>query len=131
MRKTFKYRLYPTKQQQRLLEQQLEECRWLYNHVLAQRKMAWEECQQSLRLYDQQATLLALKTERPALGGVQSQVLQNFAVRLARAFQAFYRRLTAGETPGYPRFRGIGRYDSLTFPEVSVGCPLDAAERRL
>jgi putative transposase len=29
MRKTFKYRLYPTKEQRRLLEQQLEECRWL------------------------------------------------------------------------------------------------------
>ena len=52
MRKTFKYRLYPTKQQQRLLAQQLEERRWLYNHLLAQRKTAWEECQQSLRLYD-------------------------------------------------------------------------------
>ena len=36
--KTFKYRLYPTKQQQRLLEQQLEECRWLYNHLLAERR---------------------------------------------------------------------------------------------
>jgi hypothetical protein len=33
--KTFKYRLYPNQQQQRLLEQQLEECRWLYNHLLA------------------------------------------------------------------------------------------------
>lgn len=35
MLKTLKYRLYPNKQQQHLLEQQLEECRWLYNHLLA------------------------------------------------------------------------------------------------
>jgi putative transposase len=61
MRRTFKYRLYPTKQQQRLLEQQLEECRWLYNHLLAERRDAWEQRQESLRLYDQQATLPALK----------------------------------------------------------------------
>jgi hypothetical protein len=27
--KAFQYRLYPTKKQQRLLERQLEECRWL------------------------------------------------------------------------------------------------------
>ena len=56
MRKTFKHRLYPTKQQQHLLAQQLEECRWLYNHLLAERKMAWEERQEAVRLYDQQGT---------------------------------------------------------------------------
>jgi putative transposase len=64
---TFKYRLYPAKQQQRLLGQQLEECRWVYNHLLAQRRDAWEQRQESLRLYDQQATLPALKVNRPAL----------------------------------------------------------------
>jgi putative transposase len=65
MRKTFKYRLYPTKQQQRLLDEQLEERRWLYNHLLAERKQAWEERQEVVRLYEQQATLPALKAERP------------------------------------------------------------------
>jgi putative transposase len=132
MRKTFKYRLYPTTQQQRLLDQQLEECRWLYNHLLAERRDAWEQRGESVRLYDQHATLPALKAERPALAGVQSQVLQNVAVRLDLAFQAFFRRLKAGERePGYPRFRGEGRYDSFTFPQVPVGCTLDAVARRL
>jgi putative transposase len=131
MRKTFKYRLYLTKQQQRLLEQQLEECRWLYNHLLAERRDAWEQRQESVRLYDQQATLPALKATRPALAGVHSQVLQNVAVRLDLAFQAFFRRVRTGETPGYPRFRGRGRYDSVTFPQVPVGCRLDAEEKRV
>src|SRR5260370_11727988 len=122
MRKTFKYRLYPNKQQQRLLEQQLEACRWLYNHLLAARRDAWEQSQQSLRLYEQQATLPALKIERPALAQVQSQVLQNVAVRIDLAFQAFFRRCKTGEqAPGYPRFRGQGRYDSLTSPHVPAG----------
>ena len=107
MRKTFKYRLYPNNQQTRLLEQQLEECRWLYNHLLEERKTAWEQRQESVRLYDQQATLPALKAERTTLAGVQSQVLQNVAVRIDLAFQAFFRRCKAGEEePGYPRFRG-------------------------
>src|SRR6478609_6998260 len=97
MRKIFTYRLYPNKQQQRLLEQQLEECRWLYNHLLAARRDAWEQRQESMRLYDQHATLPALKAERPALAGVQSQVLQNVAVRIDLAFQAFFRRVKAGE----------------------------------
>ena len=130
MRKTFKYRLYPNNQQTRLLEQQLEECRWLYNHLLEERKTAWEQRQESVRLYDQQATLPALKAERTTLAGVQSQVLQNVAVRIDLAFQAFFRRCKAGEEePGYPRFRGKGRYDSITFPQVPVGCRLEAEDK--
>jgi putative transposase len=131
MRKTFKYRLYPNKQQARLLTQQLEECRWLYNHLLEAHKTAWEQLQEPLRLYDQQATLPALKAERPTLAGVHSQVLQNVAVRIDLAFQAFFRRVKAGETPGYPRFRGRNRYDSFTFPQVPVGCRLDTEAKRL
>jgi putative transposase len=131
VRKTFKYRLYPNKQQQHLLAQQLEECRWLYNALLAARRYAWEQRQESLRLYDQQAELPALKAARPSLAAVQSQVLQNVAVRIDLAFQAFFRRVRAGEKPGYPRFRGTGRYDSLTFPQVPVGCKLDIDARRL
>jgi putative transposase len=131
MLKMFTYRLYPTRQQQRLLDQQLEECRWLYNHLLAERRDAWEQRQESLRYYDQAMSLPALKGERPALAGVHSQVLQNVAVRIDLAFKAFFRRVKRGETPGYPRFRGQGRYASITFPQVPVGCRLDAEERRV
>jgi putative transposase len=131
MLKTIKYRLYLTKQQQRLLEQQLEECRWLYNHLLAERRDAWEQRQESLRYYDQATDLPALKAERPTLTSVQSQVLQNVAARIDLAFKAFFRRAKAGETPGYPRFRGKGRYNSLTFPQVPVGCKLIMDAKRL
>ena len=131
MRKTFRYRLYPNKQQQRLLAQQLEECRWLYNDLLAARRAAWEQRQEALRLYDQQAMLPVLKVARPALASVQSQVLQNVAVRIDLAFQAFFRRVRSGEKPGYPRFRGAGRYASITYPQVPVGCKLDAEARRV
>ncbi len=131
MRKTFKYRLYPNKQQRRILAQQLEECRWLYNELLAARRDAWEQRQASVRLYDQQATLPLLKATRPALAAVQSQVLQNVAVRIDLAFQAFFRRVRAGEKPGYPRFRGKWHYDSITYPQVPVGCKLDTETRRV
>jgi hypothetical protein len=43
MLKSFKYRLYPSKRQQRLLSEQVEELRWLWNTLLAERKQAWEE----------------------------------------------------------------------------------------
>jgi putative transposase len=123
--------LYPTKEQHRLLEQQLEECRWLYNRLLEERQRAWEERQEAVRLYDQHGMLPVLKAERPSLARVQSQVLQHVAVRIDLAFQAFFRRCKAGETPGYPRFRGKGRYASFTFPQVPVGCHLDADVKRL
>ncbi len=96
----------------------LDECRWLYNHLLEQRKTAYEATGDGPTLYDQQATFGALKTERPALAGVHSQVLQNVAVRLDLAFKAFFRRVKAGEKePGYPRFRGRERYDSFCYPQ--------------
>jgi putative transposase len=123
--KTFQYRLYPTRKQQRALEQALDECRWLYNHFLESRKRSWEERQESLTLYDQLGALSALKRERPTLTKAHSQVLQNVGVRIDLAFQAFFRRARAGETPGYPRFRGRQRYDSFCFPQYGNGCRLD------
>jgi putative transposase len=130
--KTFKYRLYPTKEQQRLLDRQLEECRWLWNTLLAERKQAWEQRQETVDYYAQKAELPGLKAqERPSLQEVHSQVLQDVVLRLKKAVDAFFRRLKASETLGYPRFRGRGRYDSLTFPQVPVGCALDAREKRL
>jgi putative transposase len=62
---------------------------------------------------------------------VQSQVLQNVAVRLDLAFTAFCRRCAAGATPGSPRFRGQRRSDRFTFPQVPVGCRLDVEAKRL
>jgi len=62
-------------------------------------------------------TYPALKEANPLLREVHSQVLQNVAVRIDLAFKAFFRRVKAGEKPGYPRFRGASRYDSLTYPQ--------------
>jgi putative transposase len=45
--------------------------------------------------------------------------------RLDRAFQAFFRRVKAGETPGYPRFKGRGRFDTVEFPSYGDGCKVD------
>jgi len=131
MRKTFKYRLYLTPAQETILLKTLDECRWLYNHLLEQRKTAWEQDGRSLSLYDQQADLPALKRERTPLKIAYSQVLQHVAVRIDLAFQAFFRRVKAGETPGFPRFRGQERYTSLTYPQLANGCVRVDAERRL
>src|SRR6266566_1829751 len=118
MRKMFQYRIYPTKKQIHKLNELLEECRWLYNHLLERRKRLYEQEGKSLSLYQQQATFASLKTERPSLKHVHSQVLQNVAVRVDLAFKAFFRRVREhAKDPGYPRFKGRDRYDSFTFPQ--------------
>jgi putative transposase len=118
MLKTFKYRLRPTKKQINIMEHTLDECRWLYNYFLEQRKTSWEEKKESLNYHTQAVSIVKLKTDRPTLSNVHSQVLQNVAVRADLAFKAFFRRAKADEKPGYPRFKGEGRYDSFTFPQT-------------
>lgn len=124
MRKAFQYRLYPTKKQQHILEQQLEECRWLYNETLALRKNAWEQEQRHVSYYESKKRIPVLKAERPSLKVVYAQVLQNVTERVELGLQAFYRRVKAGENPGYPRFKGYGRYDSMTFTQAPEGCKI-------
>lgn len=117
IRKSFQYSLRPTKKQARALHTQLDECRWLYNELLSQRKLAHEEIDISLSKYQQSMLLPLLKEERPTLELVHSQVLQNVVDRLDKAFQAFFRRCKAGEKPGFPRFRGKHRYNSFCYPQ--------------
>lgn len=117
MRKTFQYRLYPTKSQLRMLEAILEECRWVYNETLASKKNLFELAGVSLGLYDTQSYLPFWKENRISLNLVHSQVLQESQIRVDLAFKAFFRRVKAGEEPGYPRFKGKGCYDSFTFTQ--------------
>ena len=117
MRKTFKYRLFLSHTQTTKLEQTLDGCRWLYNHLLEQRKTAWETEKKSLSRYDQDATLKDLKQEQPFLNNIYSQVLQNISMRIDLAFRAFFRRAKSGDKPGYPRFRSKFRYDSFCYPQ--------------
>mgnify|MGYP000604343286 CR=1 FL=1 len=118
MRLTYKYRLKPTKAQQRQLELTLELCCWVYNETLATRKQAYEQRGASLNYYDTAKLLPEWKAAQPELKQVHSQVLQDVQRRVELAFQAFFRRVKQGEKEvGYPRFKGFGRYDSLTFPQ--------------
>jgi putative transposase len=117
VRKSFQFRLKPTKKQAGALENQLNECRWLYNELLAQRKLSHEELDMSLTKYQQLMFLPALKLERPGLEQVHSQVLQNVVDRLDKAFEGFFRRCKTGERAGFPRFRGMHRYNSFCYPQ--------------
>ena len=117
MRKSFKFRIYPTKSQKREMEKTLDLCRWTYNKTLAYRKDAWEKEGKSVSKYDTFNLLPIWKEENSELVSVYSQVLQNVQDRVDLAFRSFFRRVKNGEKPGYPRFKGKGWYDSFTYPQ--------------
>lgn len=117
VRKTYRYRLYPSPAQQRAMVCTLRECRQLYNSLLSERRDAYEQTGESVSLYSQQSRFSQRKANNPALKEVHSQVLQNVAVRIDLAFKAFFRRVREGATPGFPRFKGASRYDSFTYPQ--------------
>lgn len=146
--RAYKFRLFPTKPAIRKLERTLEVCRELYNSALDERRTAyrlWKSVYTgtayteyddntvvafeyvtgegapkppNINYYTQAAQLGEIKQTRPEFKEVHSQVLQNVLKRVDLAFAAFFRRVTAGQTPGYPRFKGAGNFDSFTFPQL-------------
>src|SRR5215831_17388985 len=111
VRTAFKCKLPPTPAQDQALETVLSRCRTLYNVALEQRTTWWERGQgKSATYYQQKAELPDLKAAHPQFTNVHSQVVQDVLLRVDRTYQAFFRRVQAGEAPGYPRFQGRDRY---------------------
>ena len=117
MRRSYKYRIYPTKTQLRILEMTLEGCRYIYNETLALRKEAWEKDEESISYYDCYIYLKIWKEYKEELYDINAQVLNNVQMRVDLAFKSFFRRCKLCEKPGYPRFKGKGRYNSFTYPK--------------
>jgi putative transposase len=117
MPQVFRYRLKPTKHQIAVLNRQLDLCRWVYNQTLALRKNAWESEEKNIGYYESKKYIAIWKQDKPELKEVHSHVLQDVSMRVDLALQAFFRRVRNGEEPGYPRFKGKGWYDSLTYFE--------------
>ena len=95
MLKSLKYRLRPTKKQEKILLAHIEECRLLYNQLVCAKVQAWEKNKKSLSRYEQQATLPMLKQQRKCF-----LIKEKIANR-------------------FPRYKGQNRYDSITYPQFS------------
>ncbi len=112
-----KFRLYPNKAQKQVLEETLETCRCIYNHLLAGQKATYEETGKIIGQYKQNLKLTQLKMENPTLSKVHSQVLQNISKRIRDAYHGFFVRRRLGLKAGSPRFKKHGRYKSITYPQ--------------
>ncbi len=112
---SYTYRLYPNRLQTEALAHLLELHRELYNAALEERREAWRRSRVSLNYFDQANQLKDIRTLRPDVAALNYSACQQTLRRLQKAYQAFFRRVRSGDTPGYPRFKSRSRFNSVAF----------------
>ena len=75
--------------------------------------------------YSQKRDLVTSKVLFPEYGDIPSQVLQNCIERVKKTFDRWLKGDSNGKKSGKPRFKGIGRYRSFTFPQIKQDCIAD------
>ena len=125
LRTTYKYKLKPMPAQERMLDGIVWACRRLYNTALEQRIFLFRQRSVSLSRYAQEAELKDIRADMPEYAAIHSHVLQDVLTRLDKTYQAFFRRIREGQTPGFPRFQGRNRFNSFTYKEYGNGARLD------
>jgi putative transposase len=116
--KAYKFRIKPSKSIAQTFAQWLDGCRELYNAGLQERRDAWKTSRTSVNYHAQAAQLSSIKEQRPDIARINAQVLQDTLRKLSKTFDAFFRRVKAGDTPGYPRYKGKRFFKSFTFPQA-------------
>lgn len=128
MIRAYKFLMRPTVRQTAALGEMLRDHCSLYNAALQERRDAYRHASKTSVSYGQQSAQLkdirAFDPERQGRWSFSSQ--QATLRRLDKAFAAFFRRVRSGETPGYPRFRGINWFDTVDFPKDGDGCRWDS-----
>ena len=121
MRRSYVFRLRPTARQHVALAACVESHRELYNAALQERRDAWAHSKTRIRYGDQSAQLTDIRSVRPDHGVWSFSSQQATLRRLNKAFDGFFRRVKARQTPGYPRFKGANRFDSVQWPKDGDG----------
>ncbi|MFE9781930.1 RNA-guided endonuclease InsQ/TnpB family protein [Streptomyces sp. NPDC005775] len=128
MIRAYKFLLRPTVGQAIALGEMLRDHCSLYNGALQERRDAYRHPSRTSIKYGMQSGQLkdirAFDPERQGRWSFSSQ--QATLRRLDKAFTAFFRRVKAGDKPGYPRFRGVNWFDTVDFPRDGDGCRWDS-----
>ena len=114
---TYRYKLEPTRAQYRELERLLELQRLLYNACLQERIEAWRKAMVSVTRNDQQKSLTEIRSFDAAYAAMPVAMSRWSLYRVDDAMKAFFSRVKKGQTPGFPRFRSMGRWSTFGFSE--------------
>ncbi|WP_239101046.1 RNA-guided endonuclease InsQ/TnpB family protein [Microbispora amethystogenes] len=127
MRRSFTFLLRPTAKQAAALAACLHDHRELYNAALEHRRTAYRRAGVTVRYGDQSGELKHIRADDPDGQGRWSFSSQQATLRrLDKAFAAFFTRVKAGRTPGFPRFKGRGWFDTVEWPRDGDGCRWDS-----
>lgn len=106
MERAYKFRLYPTTEQQKRIVRTIGCSRFLYNYCLNERITAFKETGHAPTWKQQDAGIVKLKEQFPWLREVDSTSLQAAVKNLDTAYQNFFRNRKAGKKPaGFPKFK--------------------------
>ena len=116
---TYRYRLLAGRLQYRALEAILEGQRQLYNAALEERIGAYRKAGVTRTYIDQCKALTEWRRSDVQATSVPVSLQRWTLKQLEEAYRGFFRRLKGGMEPGFPRFRGKGRFSSFGFREFS------------
>ena len=107
MEYAYKFRIYPSKQQEALILRTFGCVRYVYNHYLNQRIRVYKSTEKSPTRFEQDKDLTNLKKqdETAWLKEVDKCALQNSLKNLERAYQNFFRGVSCGTPVGFPKFK--------------------------
>ena len=105
MEYSYKFRLYPNRTQENLIQRTFGCCRFVYNHYLAMRVDAYKERGETMNYVACSNNMTALKKEMDWLKDVDATALQSSLRDLDTAFQNFFRGMKHGHRIGYPQFK--------------------------
>jgi putative transposase len=103
----------------------LAACRRLYNTALEQRIIAYQRRHIAVSRFEREAELKVIRAEFPEYAAIHSHRAQDAPARLDKTYQAFFRRLIAGEKAGFPRSQGRDRWRSFAYKEFGNGATVD------
>lgn len=111
--RTYKFRIYPNKEQQSKLWRHANKLNWLYNYFLNQKIEVYKSGRKNLKRFDLQLQLPKLKANDPDLKEIHSQVLQGVCKRLDQSYKDFFKRGNIG----FPKFRSCKNFYGICYPQ--------------
>lgn len=130
MEKSYKFRIYPNREQELLIQKTFGCCRFVYNHFLAKRIEAYAGDKTTLSYNTCSALMTDMKKEVEWLREVDATALQSSIRDLDTAYQNFFRRVKNGEKPGFPKFKSK-RHNRKSYKAKQNGKNIHLADKHI